>query len=219
MPIEVAPAWLSREVAPEPLARPPLRPSSALDAADERAAPEAPAEREALIAGRFAHALLEHLPAVAPQGRGEAAEILAGELGAGIAKPRRQEIVKAVQDLISLSPAAPLFAGDSAAEVSVMGEIALADGSRQAVSGRIDRLAVTAEAVLVADFKTRLPPRGRRRMRALAQLAIYRVLLRGLYPGFSIRCFLIGLDGPSLIEPEEAELEAALALIPPGPPL
>jgi ATP-dependent helicase/nuclease subunit A len=218
-PVEAAPAWLLRPVAPEPLARPPLRPSSALDAADEKASPEAPAEREALLAGRFAHALLEHLPAVAPQGRKEAAETLAGELGAGIEKARREEIVRAVQDLISLSPAAPLFSDDSAAEVSVMGEIALADGSRQAVSGRIDRLAVTAGAVLVADFKTRLPPPGRRRARALAQLAIYRALLRGLYPGRSIRCFLVGLDGPSLIEPEDAELEAALALIPAGPPL
>jgi len=83
------------------------------------------------------------------------------------------------------------------------------------VSGRIDRLALTEEAVLIADFKTTLPAPGRARERALAQLAIYGALARDLYPKLPVRCFLIGLDGPHWLEPGDVELSAALSLIPP----
>jgi ATP-dependent helicase/nuclease subunit A len=212
-PVEAAPDWLRQRAPPEPPARPPLRPSSALDAADGAGFGAAAVEPASLIAGRFAHALLEHLPALAPEGRGPAAAMLAEEFGGRLVPQRRDAIIAEVLDLISHSPAAPLFTDASLAEVSVTGDIALADGSSRAVSGRIDRLAVTPERVLIADFKTRLPAAGEARERALLQLAIYRVLIRDLYPALPIRSFLIGLDGPRWLEPRDDELDAALALL------
>ena len=50
-------------------------------------------------------------------------------------------------------------------------------------------------------------------MGELLQLAIYRVLIRDLYPALPIRSFLIGLDGPRWLEPSDDELDAALALL------
>jgi ATP-dependent helicase/nuclease subunit A len=210
---EAVPEWLYRQAPAEPVARPPLRPSSALDAADAAGSPELPVDREALMAGRFAHTLLEYLPSVPPAERGAVAEALSRDLGSGLAPERCGEIVDAVRELIAHSPLRLLFSEESLAEVSVTGDIELKSGHSCAVSGRIDRLAVTDDAVLVADFKTSLPETSAARERATLQLAIYRALLRKLYPGRPIRCFLIGLDGPRWREPVDSELEAALSLI------
>ena len=61
------------------------------------------------------------------------------------------------------------------------------DGSEYAVSGRIDRLAVTDDRVLILDYKTNRPAAasaGRRSARPIVpQLALYRALLAPLYPG------------------------------------
>jgi ATP-dependent helicase/nuclease subunit A len=207
------PEWLDRAAPAEPVPQPPLRPSSALDAAEERERPDLPASRDALLAGRFAHALLEHLPAILPERRAEAAALIAQGWEARLDARRRQEIAAKTLDVISQPEAAPLFSAESLAEVSLAGDIELPDGSRRAVAGRIDRLVLTQDALLIADFKTSLPTHGRARERALVQLAIYRALARDLYPGRPIRCFLFVLDGPRRLEPSEKELDAALGLI------
>ncbi|MFI5011743.1 MAG: double-strand break repair helicase AddA [Hyphomicrobiales bacterium] len=209
-PAEAAPDWLYRAAAPEPVATPPIRPSSALDAADGGRLPDAPVDRDALQAGRFAHALIERLPGIPPDGRAAAAEMLADDASVGLTARRRRGIATKVLDLISHPSVAPLFSGLSHAEVSVAGTIELMDGSSCAVSGRFDRLAVTSDAVLIAEFKSHLPASGRARDRALMQLAIYRSLARDLYPGRPVRCYLIVLDGPDRLEPSDMELEAAL---------
>jgi ATP-dependent helicase/nuclease subunit A len=191
-----------------------LRPSSALDAADGTASLDYPTDRDALLAGRFAHALLEHLPPLPPERRASAAEMLESDVAQRLSAERRHDILAKVEDLISHSPVAPLFSATSLAEVAVAGEIDIGRGvGMRPVSGRIDRLVLTPEAVLIADFKTNMPPPGRGRERALVQLAIYRALARDLYPKLEIRCFLIGLDGPVWFEPNDDELGAALALL------
>ncbi len=212
-PKSARPEWLDRPAPEEPMARPPLRPSSALDAADERGGGGFAPNPDAVLAGRFAHALLEHLPGIAPERRAEAAEVLGREGENGLAAERRAEIAAKAQALIAEPKVAPLFSKASLAEVSLAGEIELPNGKRCAVAGRIDRLAITQGAVLIADFKTSLPTQGRARARAFVQLAIYRALVRDLYPGRPIRCFLIELDGPRRLEPTEQELENALQLI------
>ncbi|MBW0005073.1 MAG: double-strand break repair helicase AddA [Hyphomicrobiales bacterium] len=209
------PEWLDRRAPEEPLRRPPLRPSSALDAADEGAVDGFAAGRDALLAGRFAHALLEHLPAIAPERRAAAAEILGRDRNTGLSARHRDEIIARTLALMIEPSIAALFAENSLAEVSLSGEIELPGGKKCAVAGRVDRLALTEEGVLIADFKTNLPSAGAALTRALVQLAIYRALARHLYPGRRIRCFLVELDGPRRLEPKAEELEHALGLISP----
>ena len=48
---------------------------------------------------------------------------------------------------------AALFAPGSRAEVPIVGSVTIA-GETVAVSGQVDRLVVTPDAVLIADFKT-----------------------------------------------------------------
>ena len=72
-----------------------------------------------------------------------------------------------------------------------------------AVSGQVDRLAVTADAVLIADYKTNRPPPRRLEdvpPAYVTQLALYRAVLGQLYPGKAIRAALVWTDVPDLME-------------------
>ena len=94
-----------------------------------------------------------------------------------------------------------------------MGTLAL--GSRDyAVSGRIDRMAVTDGAVEIVDFKTnRVPPGSVDEVpfEHRAQLAIYRAILSPLYPGREIRCGLIYTEAAKTYWLDAARMEASLA--------
>ena len=94
-----------------------------------------------------------------------------------------------------------------------MGTLAL--GSRDyAVSGRIDRMAVTDGAVEIVDFKTnRVPPGSLDEVpfEHRAQLAIYRAILAPLYPGREIRCGLIYTEAAKAFWLAADLMEASLA--------
>ena len=99
----------------------------------------------------------------------------------------------------------------SRAEVPVVGRFTH-NGREIAVSGQVDRLAVTANAVLIADYKTNRPaPRDLEKVPAyVAQLALYRAVLTRLYPGRTIRAALVWTDVPDLMEVSAAALDQAL---------
>ncbi len=68
-----------------------------------------------------------------------------------------------------------------------------------AVSGRLDRLAVLGDRVVIADFKTnRDIPKDETEISPgyVAQLAIYRAILAPLYPDKVIDCLLVYTGGP-----------------------
>jgi len=97
---------------------------------------------------------------------------------------------------------AGLFGPGSRAEAPLVG-LGPRDetGGRAVVSGQVDRLAVTDEAVLVADYKTLRPPPAdpaNAPVAYLRQMALYRALLREIYPGRPVRCALVWTDGPRL---------------------
>jgi ATP-dependent helicase/nuclease subunit A len=79
------------------------------------------------------------------------------------------------------------------------------------VSGQIDRLAVTNDAVLIADFKTGAAPHGRIVDDGyVLQLALYRAVLAQLYPDRPIRAALIWTELPEVTELSAAALDEAL---------
>jgi ATP-dependent helicase/nuclease subunit A len=82
------------------------------------------------------------------------------------------------------------------------------------VTGQVDRLAVTRDAVLIADYKTdRSPPSRLAEVPEpyIGQLALYRAVLARIYPGKTIRTALIFTEGPVVIEVSDGTLDAALA--------
>jgi ATP-dependent helicase/nuclease subunit A len=109
---------------------------------------------------------------------------------------------------------AQIFSPGSRPEVPIVGRIPRAGAEPLAVAGQVDRLTVTDDAVLIADYKTdRVVPSHFDDVPQpyIAQLALYRAVLARIYPEKLIRAALIFSNGPSLIAVRENAMDAALA--------
>jgi ATP-dependent helicase/nuclease subunit A len=190
------PAW-ARAPAPKE-ARPPrpLAPSSI--GTDEAAdPPPGPAMRAAAERGRLLHALFERLPAVPPEQRRAAAEHWLSASG-GVGDPMvRQELAAQVCGVIGDPRFAELFSPGALPEVPIA---AVVDG--QVIAGKVDRLHVSEDRVLVVDFKTnRRPPADLARAPEshLQQMAAYAAALGVIFPGRRIEAALLYSSGPVLL--------------------
>lgn len=218
------PRWMS-EPAAAPETAVPLRPSMALrEIAEKEGLPAYPAVNafEAALApesaemrrGRVVHKLLETLPDMAPAERRTVALDFVRRIMADLGDAAAAAVVAEVLAVLDDPRFAAAFAPGSRAEVAIVGEVVAEGGRRLAVSGQIDRLAVTAEEVLVVDFKTnRDPPAADTPAPEgyVAQMAIYRRLLADLFPGRRIRAAILWTARPSLAEIPADALDAALA--------
>jgi ATP-dependent helicase/nuclease subunit A len=221
------PPWLTRAAPPEPEPRPPLRPSSASAAADVSLAPPPVAGSSVSTAGRsarsrgiLAHALLEILPAQPVERRRPGASAFIRARAPDLTEDERDSLLGDVLAILDDPALAPLFGPHSRAEVPVAGRLSLAPGAAPVpVSGQIDRLAVTDDAVWIADYKTSAaPPAPGADMPEpyVAQLAVYAALVAELFPGRAVRALLVWTRGPVVTEIPAARLAAALAAIKPA---
>ncbi|NIJ20376.1 ATP-dependent helicase/nuclease subunit A [Sphingomonas naasensis] len=189
------PDWIARPAPAEARPPRPLAPSSLGEdlAADP---PPTPAMRVAAERGRLLHALFERLPGLAVAARADAAERwLAGPGGVADAEVRR-EIATAALAVIADPRLAEWFAPDALAEAPIA---AVVEGL--VVSGTVDRLIVTPDAVRVVDFKT--ARRAPARLDAippyhLRQMAAYAGALAVIFPGRRIEAALLYTAGPTL---------------------
>jgi ATP-dependent helicase/nuclease subunit A len=84
------------------------------------------------------------------------------------------------------------------------------------VSGQIDRLVVTAQEVLIVDYKTNhAPPRSAAEApdTYVRQLALYRDVLERLYPRRPVRCALLWTETAAWMEIPASALDAELQSI------
>ncbi|MFO0986172.1 MAG: 3'-5' exonuclease [Alphaproteobacteria bacterium] len=191
----------------------------ALPARDEPAlrplAPSRPAEEEPPVRspfadetrfrrGRLVHRLLQTLPDLPPPARHAAALRFLSRPGEALSDAEIAGIAAETLALFDDPACAPLFAAGSLAEVPIAGAL----GSH-VVSGQVDRLAIGEREILVVDYKTnRAPPREPPPV-YVRQMAAYRALLRRIYPGRAVRCYLLWTVGPALSELPAALLDAA----------
>jgi ATP-dependent helicase/nuclease subunit A len=80
------------------------------------------------------------------------------------------------------------------------------------VAGYVDRLAVTDTEILIGDFKTNRPPPTRIAdvpPSYIRQLALYRAVLRKIYPTKLVRAALIWTETPDLMELSQKVLDDA----------
>ncbi|WP_342591959.1 double-strand break repair helicase AddA [Jiella sonneratiae] len=167
----------------------------------------------AIRRGLAAHRMLELLPDVAPVERDAAARLILSALAHDLPPAECDSLAQRVLAVMADPAFAPVFAEGSRPEVAVAGEVAL-KGRRFSVNGTIDRLAVTADRVLIVDYKTnRPPPEELDEVPAayVLQLALYRALVAPLYPERRVEAALIFTEAPRLIEVPGARLDAALA--------
>ncbi|MEH6663542.1 MAG: 3'-5' exonuclease, partial [Brevundimonas sp.] len=161
--------------------------------------------------GELIHRLLERLPDVAPERRpAAAAALLARE--PDLDEDQKAEMAAAALGVLEDARFAEVFGPASRAEVALSGSAPeLPPGT--VVSARLDRLVVTPERVLVIDFKTNRPAPDRIEDADPAyvrQLAIYRAVLRRLYPDRAVEAALVWTDGPRLTPVPESLMRAAL---------
>jgi len=212
-PIEI-PSWLKHD-APLDSSLRTITPSSAGDAL--RRAP-APASSQALLRGSLTHRLMQSLPDIPEARRRATADDYLARAGSDLPPEERAIIADQVLRLIAHDDFRALYAPGSRAEVPIVGRLMLPAGEVR-VSGQVDRLVVTADAVLIADFKTNLP--APRRIEDVTpaykqQLALYRALLAKLYPERRIRAALVWTEVPDLMEISAADLDAALMQVKPA---
>jgi ATP-dependent helicase/nuclease subunit A len=108
-----------------------------------------------------------------------------------------------------------LFDENSRGEISITAELPeLGPGVR--VTGQIDRLAVSEDEVMIADFKTnRPPPDSVEKTPTIyrAQMALYRAALSKIYPQKRIACALVWTDGARAMRLPDSLLDEALEKI------
>ena len=151
--------------------------------------------------GQLIHGLLQHLPELPAAERAKAARRYLDRPGNGLAGSV-DEVVAEVLRILDHPELAPLFGPDSRAEVPLTGVV-----GGHVVGGLVDRLAVLADRVLVGDFKTnRRPPDSAAAtpMLYLRQMALYRAVLRAIFPDRDVVCALIWTrDARVVILPDE----------------
>ncbi|MBI3701315.1 MAG: double-strand break repair helicase AddA [Afipia sp.] len=212
---EPPPAWLRARASPERPSVVLLRPSeSSLDDAHPVISKEAPAARtRALQRGTLVHRLLQSLPDVQSARRTEAATRFMVSNAGGWSESDRAALINQVLSIIDDKKFATLFTSDSRAEVSIVGRIQLRDGQTALVSGQIDRLAVTNDDVFIVDYKTNHAPPSSvadAPQAYVRKLALYRDVLRRLYPDKSIRCALLWTETAAMMEIPTTALDAEL---------
>jgi ATP-dependent helicase/nuclease subunit A len=212
------PPWLHEPAPPEVLSPRGLAPSEALAEDGTYSAPgivSTVERRKALARGELMHRLLQALPGIPAERRAEAARRHVCGSPVAFAPEEREGMIAQVRAVLEDPRFAALFAPQSRAEVPIVGRI-LAAGRTIAVSGQVDRLAITAEGVLIADYKTNRPPPRRLTdvpSAYVAQLALYRAVLALIYPDRPIRAALIWTDVPDLMEISAQVLDRALAAV------
>jgi ATP-dependent helicase/nuclease subunit A len=163
--------------------------------------------------GRLLHRMLQMLPDIASGDRADAAQRYVERAARFWPEAERRKLVDSVLKLLQDEGLQVVFDAHAQPEVSIMGTLTL-DGKQYAVSGRVDRLAVLAERVVILDYKTnRVPPRTADRIPFAhqAQLAIYREILAPLYPGRRVDCMLVYTEDASIHTLSESAMALALA--------
>jgi ATP-dependent helicase/nuclease subunit A len=201
-PARSLPSWLKEPPPTEPTPPRPLIPSRPSGAEPPVSSPLAAQGRDLFKRGLLVHRLLQSLPDLPAAEREAAARRFLALPAHALPAEEQEEIRRETIAVLRHPDFAPIFGPGSRAEVPVVG---LVEG--QALSGQIDRLAVTEDRVLIVDFKTlRSPPTTEAEVAPvyLRQLALYRAALARIYPGHEVRCALLWTEGPRLmpISPE-----------------
>ncbi|GAK71516.1 double-strand break repair helicase AddA [Agrobacterium rubi TR3 = NBRC 13261] len=222
---DVLPPSLMQPLPPPPVLPRPLSPSGAgtiIDDGSEDLLVTSPlfAKQEvssglALQRGRLVHRMLQTLPEYPPDQREDAARRYAERAARFWPDKERESLIRSTLAVLSEPALQSAFSANSRAEISIMGTLRL--GTKDyAVSGRIDRLAVEGDRVILVDYKTnRVPPvkDADIPLAHKAQLAIYKSILAPLYPGKNFTCALVYTENASFVTLSDEALIGALAAI------
>lgn len=192
------PDWALNPPPSEPEPATPLTPSKLSDVAEPTIrSPFDGDDGSRFKRGILIHHLLESLPGLPAPARAHAAAAFLSRPVHGLEETQQLALAGETLALLEAPEFAPLFDEKSLAEVPISGLV-----KGRVVSARIDRLRVTETEVTIIDYKTNRPPPESPEHVApayLQQMALYRALLRDIYPERKIHCILAWTDGPRLM--------------------
>jgi ATP-dependent helicase/nuclease subunit A len=125
----------------------------------------------------------------------------------GLTVAAQKKLAREVLKILAKPEFASVFGANSLAEVPISGRVGAA-----AVAGQIDRMVVGDDEVLIVDFKSGRQPPKRPEQTSPAyvrQLALYRAVMRDVFPTKTVRCALLWTDKPSLMEIPDTVLAKA----------
>jgi ATP-dependent helicase/nuclease subunit A len=216
------PDWVRR---PAPVEAGPGEPTGPSRAGGGRSPAISPLARDRGLGryrrGDLVHRLLQRLPDLEPGARAAAARVMLGAEG-DLDEAQRAEIANAALRILEDPRFAPVFGPGSRAEVAIAGPVTPGRAARAVpVAGRVDRLVVGPDRVLVVDFKTdRRAPASLASVDAayILQLALYAAVLKEIYPGRLVEAALVWTEGPRLMAVPPEAMAAALAALAGGAP-
>ena len=193
----VLPTWATTPIGPEPRPPRPLAPSAGTE--EQGADPPLPAEQAAIAARRgvLIHALLERLPDTPRDLRESGGRAWLARRAPDLAEPEREEMLARALAVLDAPEWRDLFGPEALAEVPLAATV-----GEQVIAGTADRLLVTPERVVVADFKTaRRPPANIALVpeSTLRQMAAYAAALSVIYPDRKIEAAVLYTQTPQLI--------------------
>jgi ATP-dependent helicase/nuclease subunit A len=161
--------------------------------------------------GDLIHRLLQSLPDFPAEERKERALRFLIHAASDLPAATRDELAAEAIAVLDHPDMAALLGPQSRAELDILAR--LPDFPASEIAGRIDRMVIRPDAVLIADFKTDAnPPPGPEKAneRYVAQLALYRAAVGRIYPGRPVRVFLVWTAKPAIHELPSERLDAAL---------
>lgn len=195
------PKWLLSDAIKEaPLARP-LTPSH-LDESGISAISPLTATNDNMLynRGRIIHKLLQLLPSSDVASHVSVITQFLHTQAPELSSASCNQIISEVINLIEDPRFKELFGPQSAAEVSIMGEV---DG--QIISGQIDRLVVLADQVIIVDYKTNRPAAQNLAevpTAYLKQIRAYRCLAGRIYPHKKITSYILWTNTATMMQIE-----------------
>jgi len=195
------PTFLSTLPRADEIRRQIVRPSDALGNTPDESEPAAlspltDSSGQRFRRGLLIHALLAMLPNVPPPERARTGRHYLSSRG--VQDEDAGALMDEVIGVLDDSEFASLFNEHSRGEIAITAALPEL-GIGVSVSGQIDRLALSENKIMIADFKTNRPaPHSVEKIPAIyrAQMALYRAALSKIYPGKHISCALIWTDGP-----------------------
>ena len=161
--------------------------------------------------GLLIHKLFEILPDISPDKRREVAQTWLAKQP-HLTAAQQAEIFGSVFAVLEEARFQAAFSPASRPEVAIAGKLS----SGLHLSGRIDRLLIEQDRVLVIDYKSNRPAPDRAEDAApdyQRQMAGYVALLRQIYPQHRIDAAFLWTDGPKLTPLSEALIERRIGEI------
>ena len=206
---EALPDWVHASAPREATPSKPLTPSRPFDG-PPTSSPLGDDDGRRFKRGLIIHRLLQTLPDLPVTEWSSAAERLLGNASLGLEPAEQDNIVETVVTVLDNPEFRDLFGPNSKAEVPLVGTVEMAHGP-EVVAGQVDRLIVRADEVLVVDYKSmRPPPKSKHDIPEayLRQMAIYRAVLRDIWPDRQVKCAMLWTENPSLMVLDDAQLDS-----------